>query len=399
MSLGLHSKAASKVRRLKELAHDRSGNFGIITALLLPVLLGAGGLAVDVANAMHVKAQLGAIADSASLAAASALGSKEITTAAQAKALANAFATGQLAGAGIDPSSFTISVDVKTTILNSLSNKYEVAVVIDGVTDTSLMRVFGQRTMNVANAATAMSSTGTQNSLSMYLVLDRSGSMQASVTTSIRSRTKGCTYYYLNSAQTTMYSEKNVKPCYNYRIEVLQSAVSDLLATLDKADPEAKFIRTGADAYSSDKFTPQDLEWGTTGVNEYVSAMDAEGGTSSTNAFKEGVDSLLDPMEDTAHKNRNGLVPKKYILLMTDGENNSSSDNTKTLAQCKRAKDAGITVYTIGFMLSSQTAKNLLFNCASSSTTYYDAQDGDLLNEAFATIATQTSGGLPLLTN
>jgi Flp pilus assembly protein TadG len=391
-------KATATITKLKEFASDKAGNFGIVTAILLPVLIGAAGLAVDVSNAMQVKTQLGAIADSASLAAASALGSKKITTAAQAKALAQDFAKAQLTGVGVDPSAFTISVEVKTTILNSLSNKYEVSVVINGLTDTSLMQVFGKKTMNVANASTAMSSTGTQNSLSMYLVLDRSGSMQASVLASIKNFTT-CTYYYMNAAQTTLYSQKNVYPCYNQRIEVLQSSVDGLLATLLKADPDKKFIRTGADAYSSDKFDPQDLDWGTAGVSKYVGEMDPEGGTSSTNAFKEAVDSLLDPMEDSAHKNKNGLTPKKYVLFMTDGENNSSSDNTKTLAQCKRAKDAGVTVYTVGFMLSSVTAKTFMLSCASSATTYYDAQDGSLLNAAFASIATQTAGGLPLLTN
>jgi hypothetical protein len=34
-----------------------------------------------------------------------------------------------------------------------------------------------------------------------------------------------------------------------------------LLATLAKADPNKKYIRTGADAYSSDKFDPSDLAW------------------------------------------------------------------------------------------------------------------------------------------
>lgn len=383
--------------RLKEFASDKDGNFGILTALVLPVLIGAGGLAVDVANAVQVRTQLGAIADSASLAASSALGAKKITTTAAAKALAQDFARAQLQGAGVDPSNFTIDVDVKTSVLNSLSNKFEVSVVIRGTTDTSLMQVFGKKTMDVANAATSMSTTGTQNSLSMYLVLDRSGSMEASVLTSIKSFST-CTYYYMNAQQTALYSQRNVYPCYNQRIEVLQSAVRGLLATLSKADPDRKFVRTGADAYSSDKFAPEDLDWGTAGVAGYVGAMSPEGGTSSTNAFKEAVDSLVDPMEDSVHKNKNGLVPKKYVLFMTDGENNSSSDNTRTLAQCKRAKDAGITVYTVGFMLSSPAAKNLMLNCASSPATYYDAQDGELLNKAFGEIATQTSGGMPRMT-
>lgn len=383
--------------RVKDFLRDRAGNFGIMTAILLPCILGAGGLAVDFSSALNTKAQMGSVADSASLAAASSLTDKNVTVA-QAKQLANDFARGQIIGMGLDPNSVSITVDIKTIQNTSLSKKYDVAVHVNGTMNTSLSKVLGFSEMDVSNFSRATSATGTQNSMSMYLVLDRSGSMQASAPLSIRSLTKACTYYYLNAAQTSLYSTPNKKPCYYYRIEVLQDAVKGLLATLEKADPEHKLIRTGADAYSSDAFTPQDLDWGVSKVGTYVDKFDAEGGTNSTAAFKEGVDSLLDAMEDTRHKNVNGLTPKKYILLMTDGENNSASDDTKTLTQCKRAKDAGITVYTVGFMLASTSAKNFLLKCASSPLNYYDATDGALLNDAFATVAQQTSGGLPLLT-
>lgn len=376
---------------------DRSGNFGIMTAVLLPCLLGAAGAALDVANGFQTKTQMGGVADSASLAAASALTDKNFTVE-QAKTLATNFAKGQLSSIGIDPASFKVTVDIKTTIASTLSKKYEVIVNISGKMDTSLTQVIGFETMNVSNSAKTTSSTGTQNSMSMYLVLDRSGSMQASVPLSIRSLTRACTYYYLNFAQTVMYNGGNIKPCYYYRIEVLQDAVKSLLDTLDKADPDHNVIRTGADAYSSDAFAPSDLDWGVAKASKYVADMDAEGGTNSTAAFKEAVDSLLDPMEDTRHKNKNGLVPKKYIVFMTDGENNSNSDDTKTLAQCKRAKDKGVKVYTVGFMLASTSAKSFLYDCASDPTTYYDATNGQALSAAFATIAQQTSGSIPLLT-
>lgn len=103
-------------------------------------------------------------------------------------------------------------------------------------------------------------------------------------------------------------------------------------------------------------------------------------------------------MEDSVHKNNNSLLPKKYVVFMTDGENDSPSDNAKTIAQCKRAKDAGATVSTVGFMLASASAKSFLLNYASNASTYYDAQDAGILISAFATIATQTAGALPLLT-
>ena len=46
---------------------DRSGNFGIMTALLMVPLVGAAGMAVDVAHALSLRTQLYAAADAAAV--------------------------------------------------------------------------------------------------------------------------------------------------------------------------------------------------------------------------------------------------------------------------------------------------------------------------------------------
>lgn len=46
---------------------DRSGNFGIMTALLMVPLLGAAGMAVDFAHALSLRTQLYAAADAAAV--------------------------------------------------------------------------------------------------------------------------------------------------------------------------------------------------------------------------------------------------------------------------------------------------------------------------------------------
>lgn len=380
------------------LMRDRSGNFGILTAIALPILIAAAGAAVDLANAMQSRNQMNSIADAASLAAAQALTDKTVTIA-QATQIATDYANAQITALGLSANSFKISVVITPTVTSSLAIQNTVAVKLYGKMDTSLMRAVGINSMDIASASTSTSSTGQQNSLSMYLVLDRSGSMQASVTGTKNTAYSKCTYYYMNAAQTAMYSVSNYSPCMYQRIEVLQNAVSSLLQTLEKTDPTHTLVRTGADAYSSSAYTQQKLDWGESGVSTYVAAMSPGGGTSSTDAFKAGVDAMVDPMENTYHLNKNGLVPKKFMILMTDGENNYSSDNTATITQCKRAKDANITVYTVGFLLSSATAKSFLLSCASNASTYYDATDGASLSAAFANIAQQTSGSLPLVTN
>ncbi|HEV7437272.1 MAG TPA: TadE/TadG family type IV pilus assembly protein [Pseudorhizobium sp.] len=391
-------KSASKFFRSSSLWRDTGGNFGIMTALLLPVLIGTAGLGLDVVSGLETKGEMGEIADSASLAATSALAAKQATVA-EAKQLAIDFARSQVGSLGLSPDDVVVDAQVTTLPSAAGTTKYQVVVNISGKMPTTLLQVLGKQSMDVANSSISTGATGSQNSMSMYLVLDRSGSMEASVVGSINPAHSKCTYYYLNAAQTKMYNKTNQSPCYYQRIEVMKMAVKDLLTTLQETDPEKRLVRTGAGGFSSDAFDPWPFEWGVAGTNQHVQKMPASGGTSSTKAFKLGVEALLDKNEDKIHEDKSGLKPKKYIVFMTDGENNEHSDNNSTNAQCNRAKAQDVTVYTVGFMLSSKTAKDFLEKCATSSKTYFDATDGKALSAAFAEIAKETSGKLPLLTN
>jgi Mg-chelatase subunit ChlD len=110
----------------------------------------------------------------------------------------------------------------------------------------------------------------------------------------------------------------------------------------------------------------------------------------------------------------------KYLILMTDGENNHQADanhnksiyhafgyasngrlgatatstaligqmNNKTRTACENAKAAGITVYTIAFRLEDDAnTRALLASCASSAAEAYAASNGATLVQAFEAIA------------
>lgn len=64
---------------------DRGGNFGMMAALATPLILAAGGVAIDMAGMMTAKNQMQDAADAAALAAASSLVSKDPPTIAKAK--------------------------------------------------------------------------------------------------------------------------------------------------------------------------------------------------------------------------------------------------------------------------------------------------------------------------
>lgn len=82
----------------------------------------------------------------------------------------------------------------------------------------------------------------------------------------------------------------------------------------------------------------------------------------------------------------------KIAILMTDGdyntayENGNGSSNAQAKQLCKNMKKEGITVYTVGFMVSDK-AKKFLEECASSESHFYNATDGDKLKLAFRSIA------------
>ena len=85
---------------------------------------------------------------------------------------------------------------------------------------------------------------------------------------------------------------------------------------------------------------------------------------------------------------------------MTDGAYNRYQDasanvttvNNKAKSLCTGMKAKSITVYTVGFDLGNDTtAKTMLQNCATDSTHFYDADNGDALKAAFRDIALKIS--------
>jgi len=113
---------------------------------------------------------------------------------------------------------------------------------------------------------------------------------------------------------------------------------------------------------------------------------------------------------------------KKVLILLTDGENylgslnnpnkswysgygyvsygrlgttnvNNAVDelNRRTGVLCDNIKQAGITVYTITFRVTSSTIRNLMRECASAPSKFFNSPSNSQLNAAFEEIADQLS--------
>ena len=396
--LGLH---------LRRLFADRRGNFGVMTAIILPFGLAGAGMAMDLSNFLVSRSQLQAASDAASLAAASALaaGTADATTAPQ---LAKDFMAGQMANylasnpGAEDALKAGISVNIQQSGSASTGGvTYQVSVSSSFAQPVNgLTHLLGWNTVTIGASSAATSSgagtTQAKNPFSMYLVLDRSGSM--SFVTDVVDTTKKSCANYTDSNWSKYPNLQATSPCYINKIAALKTAVAALTTQLNTQDPKAVLVRTGAQSFTDTMQTAQALNWGTSGITTYVNNLPAlpTGGTDMTGAMNTAYKALTASSETTAQQQKGNNPFSKYIVLMTDGENTGNSStwkpslDTTTLQTCQQARDAGIVIYTVAFMAPTN-GQSLLKSCAGATGGYFEANNMGQLVSAFQAIGQEAT--------
>jgi Flp pilus assembly protein TadG len=349
-------------KKFTQLLENNKGNFAIMAALTVPVVFIAASLAVDTTNAMSMKIRLQNAVDSAALATSTRLAQEEGLSLDDAKAFAVSFLNGQIEE---DMPAFT-DLNVKPTVDITTAEEdgatvWRVAIKTVGTqTLTPMARLMGRETISLDVFGQSESASGkTQGAFSMALVLDRSGSMD----------------WNLDGQR---------------KIDVLKAAVGGLLDQIETADPAQNYVRIGASSYNTRMTGSQKLHWKPKKTRDFVNALPADGGTDSTEAFGWAYDSVTAAKETKRHQARNEQEPQRFIVFMTDGDNNYSSADSSTKILCKEAKEAGVQVYTVAFAAPTR-GKQLLSYCASSSAHFFDAQSSADLIAAFKSIGEQTS--------
>jgi Flp pilus assembly protein TadG len=432
------------------LAKDRAGNFGIMTAALLPVLLAVGGVAVDLTQAMDQKNQLQALADSATLAAASAMAAKGTMTTAEAQKLGTDMYIAQkieeLKNSGASAEALAaeeakLRANTQTLATSSGSSttaaSYEVRMKSSyDVPLSGLTSFLGFPTVRVS--VESVSASGREgNALSMYLALDESGSMKEDTTTVNEADPTKPGWVY----GTYPCGNKNSKTCegwhtgevpnYMTKIASLKAAAGVMFAELEKADSNHELIRVGADSYDDQTKTEQSIQWGTSLVDSYVKKLPEPpaGGTDARGALTNAFNALknANATEKTAHDGEGNTNFDRYIVFMTDGEmtGNSGTWNSTIDAKvrdiCLNAKSDGLTdllkqklkdgkqlteeemgkgirIYTIAFMAPDR-GKKLLNYCSSGPGYYYEPENMTTLVKNFAEIARKAAKTGTRLTN
>lgn len=397
---------------------DTSGNFGIMTAILLPVLLGVAGAGLELANVIQVKADLQNTADSAALAAATEARLKEgALTDEQIKEIAKAFIAAQMEKSLTEEEKKELEKNSPVGVSakeDARGKTYTIETTLyRQVQLNPLLGFVGLKTLDIAATGTAKSTVNKGAPISMYLVLDRSGSMSFK-TDSVDSTKTSCQNYtsdnwgkYPNLGKTS--------PCYVNKATSLKTAVSFLVATLNKADPTytasggSQLVRTGASVYTHETYAAQAISWGTNSVVSYVDKQIPEfptGGTDARSSLNAAYNALkkTNPDEAKAHKTQENESFERYIVLMTDGEMTgnsaswSSSIDQSVRTTCETAKKDGIKIFSVAFMAPDK-GKSLLQYCASSLDNYYAPENMEQIVTAFGEIARKAAGSIATLTN
>lgn len=163
---------------------EQSGNFGILTALVMVPMIGCAGLAVDFSNASEIRTELMETADAAALGAISpqSAGYKAIEGMTQdgevqvAEDDARALFTAQRSD-NVNQQLKDQTVDVSIKVMKK-NGAVTSTVVFSTQVPTTFMRILGQNSMSIAGTATAMSGgTTTLTYTDFYLLLDNTPSM------------------------------------------------------------------------------------------------------------------------------------------------------------------------------------------------------------------------------
>lgn len=344
------------------LGKNEGGNFAITSALLVPLLFMAGSLALDTTNALSMKTRLQNAVDSAALATSTRLVNDSGLSLLDAKSFAENFLIGQLQDANNTYESMSVKPTVSITpVIDGTTTIWRVSIALEGSqAATPMARFLGREQTTVKVAGTSESASGsTKGSVSLMLVLDKSGSMGWDLAGQVK-------------------------------MNVLKTAVIGLLAEFKLADPEEKYVRVGGASYDREIDQRQILKWGTKFAERFVAKLVASGGTDSTDAFKWAYQKVTAETEDNEHLRSTSQLPTKYIVLMTDGDNNYVSADTSTKILCDEAKKDGVKVYSVAFA-APERGKQLLSYCASSEAHFFDAKNSEELIAAFKNIGQQAS--------
>ncbi len=324
---------------------DRSGNFGITTALVAVPLIAVGGLALDVTNAMLVRTELqnaadaaavGAIADSSpAVAAAMAMTSDGTINIGQSDA--NKLFLGQ---ASSDLQNIPVSVSAGVTRTGNIVSS---TVNFSANVPTTLSQVIGKTSIPVSGSASAQYQTA--NFMDFYMLLDNTPSMGIGATMTdidkmVANTSDKCAFACHDSTTRNNYYNLASRLGVKTRIAVVGLATQSLTDTAktNRVTPDQYRMAVytfGADATKIGLTNVSPLSSDMAQVKSATSTVDlmTVPGQSYNNDQDTSFDTMLTqlaPIIGTGGSGKTTSDRQKVLFLVTDGVGDSYKPNTCT---------------------------------------------------------------------
>lgn len=385
-------------------SHDESGAIAIIFAITLTVVVLIGGLALDYARGLSTHTDMQAAADTAVLAAVRAKSADDSLNTKQLEKIARDFFDRNY--------SDSVNID-HFKLIDDGNGSYRVDVGTE--MQTTLMNVSGLADMSLNVTSSAM--TSQSGPLELALVLDNTGSMSGSKLASLKRAAKDLIDTMLPNSG----SDETKIALIPFGMYVNVGEANANASWMSVSDPAAWNGCAGSRNYP---LNIQDGSYGTDSVpgllntscgeaitplssnqNDLkvaINNMAAGGWTYIPSGLAWGWRALSSEAPFTQGKTQAEMTEEggtKAIVLMTDGENTRSPNypdhdgwdttlaNTITGELCTNVKAQEVVIYTIAFEVSDLTTKDMIKNCATKTSYYYDASNSGELAEAFSTIA------------
>jgi len=442
-------------RRLARWRHDRSGNVAIVFALMAVVLMLAVGAAVDIGRWLHARDQTVSAVDAAVLAAGRYLQTNSTDTAGAVAAAQQFYAQNVTTRLPVinDTVSFAVNTDgmsvvasgnayIKTPFLQ-LANisqlplipgsqaqlaqaqlavggnggqNLEVSMMLD-ITGSMAGQKLSDLQASASDLVNIIVWTDQSQYTSKVAIVPFTEDIRLPTTTAINTargsslpstRKVGGTTYYLSDCVVERIGTQKYTDAAPTTNQYVMGHYTSTSATINGTKKGVCVVPSPVQPLTSDK----------TALLNAINGLQAGGGTAghlgtawawytlspnwnalwpsnaaapygSTNLQKIAI--LMTDGDYNTQYNSSGIsVDQNYVGSCPDAANGCST--AQALSLCSAMKTAGIVVYTVGFGIgSSQTAVDLLTQCATDPSKFYNAADGTQLQQAFRDIAIKLS--------
>ncbi|MBL0849169.1 MAG: VWA domain-containing protein [Candidatus Liberibacter ctenarytainae] len=156
-------------------------------------------------------------------------------------------------------------------------------------------------------------------------------------------------------------------PATGKRIDIAKESIGAFLDDIGKIPQVNTAIRIGLATFSDHIVDKMHMGWGVNRIRKQISLVKAFGMTDSFPPMEYAYNTLFEGDEDKKHRKYGHNKFNKYIIFMTDGDNINPESNETTLRICQQVKDKGGIIYGIAVHMKK---KKFIQACASKGQFY-----------------------------